>query len=345
MWPLAILASVVVLAIAFGLAFGIIFHQNPTVDTPATAPGHQTVSAAPTETTQPPESPCDIASVPVPFHCWYYKLGEDMIPAFQVVSSIDGTVIGLGRDLVAGVISMAVDYASAANAQDLMIAYVQWLRDFSGFLQGPMQSGDGYFKGTLWRLSVDSGAVVSLDYTVDGTKASVSVNKDWSLGSLDGQIPTISHNWLSGNSTLTIQPANGWTQYDTWQNTNKYYTTRDALTFARTVGGEVVGTLLVTHASFSEPPFADSAAGIAEMWITDFHPQPPEIGIAPASTIDVAGTTAVTHNLVWQSALFRWVVIPDANGAFVILAITRVDSPAKPEADIESMLSSIVLSR
>jgi len=344
-WLIGVLALVVVVAIAVGIVFGYIFRQNPIIETTTTAQAPGPVVSEPPATYQSPQSSgCNVVSAPVKLNCWYYKLGDDMIPAYDIIGGMTGTVTNVVVDPTYGATTMTVEYLPDDNAAVWMIDYVQWMRDFSGYLQGPRN----HLSGSMWRMSVDSGAVITLQYGVDSGISTVTVTKDWTgafLAGLDSNALATVHPRLRGHATLTLTPATGWKQYSTWQNSSDYDVTTGAITLAKVDGNDIVGTLLLTRGTFNRSPYPNSVEGLAQVWTTDFHPQPPEIDIGPASTMDVAGTTAVTYRLLLGSAVFYWVFIPDADGAFVIMAITRTDSPANPAADVESMLSSIVLSK
>ena len=259
----------------------------------------------------------------------------------------EGVVTCIGSDATRGVVQMDVQYAVSDVSNDQLIAYVQWMRDMSGFLVGPVVSAQDIVSGEMWRPSVDAGAVIHITYKIDGTGTVVSVVKDWTGASLSGLRADITPSApsLGGGPHLTLVPAVGWEQYATWQYPTDYFPGYQAIVFGKIVEGDLVGTLLVVDATFDAAPYPGTIDEFADAWMTDFHPQPPEMDLPSATSTTIGGLPALTCTFTWADAQFRFTYVSSGSRVFAILAVTRPTSVPDPSGDVDAMLASIQISQ
>jgi len=289
---------------------------------------------------------CDDQSLPKLLEGWYFELGADSIPAYDLFDWPVGTVVCQQDRVTGGVTSLEVKYQATEDSISNMLEYVQWLRDYSGFIPGPIKRTTDSLTGELWRPSVSIGAIIHLQYSVQPSGTVVRITKDLTGDSLSG----LYQNRMTSPSPsvgmtpkLSLEIPSGWDQYTTWEEPFKGVTPNSAMAFAKTVESDIVATFMVIDISLTKSPCPDSLEMFANVGLTDFHPQEPFIRPDTVSFATIDGHPALSHTLQWEDTEFRFIYTVIQDRGFAIISMVRPAAVPNPAADIEAMLSSITI--
>jgi len=280
------------------------------------------------------------------------QFGHDAIPTLTLVYGAlgPGTVLCRGYDNDGTVAVLSVRYPAqadqAAGAVGAVLVYAQTLRDRYGLLPGSLTWDWDAVSGELWRPSVDTGAVIHIEYQADKSGSTETITKDWtgsSLGGLNADTVSGTTAFLSVRVHLGLTPAPGWAQITTWKQPAGDITTHDAICFAKIVEGDLSGALIIQAATTDELN-GSSLAEMSEDWF-NYRLIPDEVGpLGPGKPMTIGGKAALSYTLDWNDAQFRYLFVQAGQTLFIIESVIRTTAVPSLTDDIDAIIDSIHIS-
>ena len=275
------------------------------------------------------------------------QFGDDAIPTLSsIYVSNPGAILCRGFDSDGNVAVMTLRYPAQADpttgAVDAALVYVQVLRDWYGFLPGPLTSAPDAISGELWRPSVDTGTVIHIEYQADGSGSTETITKDWtgsSLGGLNDAKIVPAQPSLGSKPGLSLTPAAGWTQITAWMRAAGETTPHDAQCFAKIVEGDLIGTLVMQKTGAQEW-VGDTLAEMSTDWFS-WQFRPDDLNLGPAKPMTISGQAALSYTLKWKDAQFRYLFVQTGQTVFVIESLIRTTAVPSLADDIDAMVDSL----